>query len=355
VSAGKRFLRLGLLAVLLAIAAAAWLYDRLERPPARPGPASDVVLVFPPGTSTSAIFRRLAAEEVIGNARIAELFYRLRGGGTALQAGEYRFSRPTALDQVLERMGRGEVVQHVVVVPEGLTAEETFRLFLDQGIGTAEGFRAAFTDASVAPGLAPGAPDLEGFLFPETYRMTRSITSRKAVEKMLDQFRLRFTPQLRERARALGLTPRQAVTLASIVQKETGLTREAGVVAGVYLNRLDRGMRLQADPTVMYAMKRDGTWTGMLHRSDYAYESAYNTYLYVGLPPGPICNPGLAALTASVLPVRSDYFYFVADPSGGHTFSRTFDEHLQAIATNRRLRSAAEGPEPVETPGPSSN
>jgi UPF0755 protein len=126
-------------------------------------------------------------------------------------------------------------------------------------------------------------------------------------------------------------------------------------VAGVYLNRLDHGMRLQADPTVAYGLKRDGAWTGTLHRSDYSYESPYNTYLYDGLPPGPICNPGLDALTAAVTPARTDYFYFVADATGGHTFSRTFEQHLQAIATSRRLRSEAESPAPSETPVPSSN
>ncbi len=167
------------------------------------------------------------------------------------------------ISEVIRRMGRGDVVQHSVVVPEGLTSEETFQLFLDAGVGTPEAFRAAFADTDLLPGLAAGAPNLEGFLFPETYRVTRSNSARQVVERMLEQFRRRFTPELRDRARALGLTPRQAVTLASIVQKETGLQREAPIVAGVYLNRLDRGMRLQADPTVTFALKRDGRWTGV--------------------------------------------------------------------------------------------
>ncbi len=238
-SAAKRLVRLGLLAALLAITVAVWLYNRLERPASK-GPPSAVVLYFPSGTSTSAIFRRLADEGVIGNARIAEFFYRLRGSATPLQAGEYEFSRPTPLDEILARMGRGEVVQHVVVVPEGLTAEETFRLFLDQGIGTPEGFRVAFADTTLAPGLAPGAPDLEGFLFPDTYRLTRSTSARRVVERMVAQFRLHFTPELRERARTLGLTPRQAVTLASIVAEgDRTRSARAAVVAGVYLNRLE--------------------------------------------------------------------------------------------------------------------
>jgi UPF0755 protein len=341
VSAGKRLFRLGLLLVLLAAAVAVWFIYSLERPRGTAGGPAEVDVYFPPGTSTAAIFRRLAVEGVVSNARIAEIYYRIRASATTLQAGEYRFSRPMPIDEVIRRMGRGDVVQHVVVVPEGLTAEETFRLFLDQGIGTPESFGAALADTSLAPGLATGAPDLEGFLFPETYRVTLSTTPRKVVEAMIAQFRLHFTPEMRERARALGLTARQAVTLASIVEKETALKREAPVIAGVYLNRLALGMRLQADPTVSYALKRDGKWTGQLHRSEYAYPSAYNTYLYDSLPPGPICNPGLAALTAAVSPQHTDFLYFVADASGGHTFSRTFEQHLQAIAISRRLRAEA--------------
>ena len=159
---------------------------------------------------------------------------------------------------------------------------------------------------------------------------------------MVEQFQKNFTPEMREKARALGLSPRQTVTLASIVEKESGLSREGPAIASVYLNRLKRGMRLEADPTVIFALKRDGKWTGMLHRSDYRYESPYNTYQHEGLPPGPICNPGLNALKAAVSPARTEYFYFVADETGGHTFSRTFEEHLRAIAAARRQRAQAE-------------
>jgi len=354
-SAGKRLARLLLLLALLGITIVFWFVNRLERPPGPPMTPPQVFVYFPPGTSTSAIFQRLSAEGVIGNARLAELYYRIRSSATPLQAGEYEFDRPMGIDEVIQRMGRGDVVQHVIVVPEGLTAEETFRLFIEQGIGTQEAFRRALLDTALLPGLAQGAPDLEGFLFPETYRATRSTSARHVVERMIGQFRLHFTPELRDQARELGLSPRQVVTLASIVEKETALAREAPVVAGVYLNRLDRGMRLQADPTVAYALKRDGRWTGLLHRSDYGYESPYNTYLYDGLPPGPICNPGLAALTAAVMPARTEFLYFVADASGSHTFSRTFEQHLQAIATSRRMRAQANGAAAAETPPASAN
>jgi UPF0755 protein len=306
------------------------------------------VVFFPFGTPTSEIFRRLAAEDVVSPAWLAEAWYRLAASATPLQAGEYRFSRPTPLSEVIARMARGDVVRHTIVVPEGLTAEETFALFWSRGISRPEAFRKAFTNPELIASVARGAPDLEGFLFPDTYVVTRSTLARRVVETMLANFRRHFTPEMRERAGAMGLSVRDAVTLASIVQKETSLPREAPVIAGVYANRLKRQMRLQADPTVAYAMKRDGKWTGTLYRSDYGYPSTFNTYLHAGLPPGPICNPGADALKAAASPVKTEFLYFVADRNGGHTFSRTFEEHLNAIGAARRREPEA----PLEEYGP---
>ena len=309
-SAGRRILRLGLLFGLLIFAVAFYLYFRVEHPrkPASPGEA---VIFFPFGTPTTEIFRRLSDERVVSPAWLAEAWYRIAESATPLQAGEYRFSRPTPLSEVIARMARGDVVRHTIV-------------------------EKAFTNPELIASLARGAPDLEGFLFPDTYVVTRSTSARQIVESMLANFRKHFTPEMRERAAAMRFSIRDAVTLASIVQKETLLAREGPVIAGVYFNRLRRGMRLQADPTVSYAMKRDAKWTGTLYRSDYGYPSVFNTYLHGGLPPGPICNPGDAALKAAVTPVKSEFLYFVADRTGGHTFSKTFQEHLDAIAAARR-------------------
>ncbi|HEY3204758.1 MAG TPA: endolytic transglycosylase MltG [Thermoanaerobaculia bacterium] len=339
-SATRRLLRLGLLASLLALAAALYLFRNLEYPrlPARPG---EVTIFFPFGTSTSEIFRKLASERVVSNAWLAEAYYLVARSATPLQAGEYRFTQPTRVSEVIARMSRGDVVRHTIVVPEGLTAEETFELFWSRGISRPQAFRNAVRNPQLVSSISRDAPDLEGFLFPDTYIVTRSTSARQIVEAMLANFRRHFTPESRDRAQAMGLTLRQAVTLASIVQKEAAVYREETIIAGVYWNRLRRGMRLQADPTVTYALKRDGKWTGTLYRSDYGYESPFNTYLYDGLPPGPICNPGMAALKAAVSPAPTEFLYFVADRSGGHTFSRTFQEHLDAIATSQRQRGGA--------------
>ena len=307
--------------------------------PARPATASFATIVFAQGTPTAEIFRKLEKEGVVRDARLAEIYYRLYRSRTPLQAGEYRFDRPMPIDDIINRMGRGEVLKYSVVVPDGLTAEETFELFWSRGIGGPEAFHRALLETELLPGLTSGVSDLEGFLFPDTYLVTRSTPARAIVDLMIAQFRKNFTPEMREKAEGLGLTVVQAVTLASIVEKESGLTREGPTIASVYLNRLKRGMRLQADPTVIYALKRDGKWTGTLHRSDYAFASPYNSYASDGLPPGPICNPGLTALKSAVSPAKTDYLYFVADASGGHKFSRTFEEHLAAIAAARRARA----------------
>lgn len=355
-SAAKRLLRLGLLVVLLGVLVVFYLQHRMMHPPAPTQPRGDVIVDIPPGTSTSGIFRRLDSAGIVEDGRLAEVYYRLHRRKTPLQAGEYRFKRPMPIDDIINMMGRGDVVRHAIVVPEGLTAEETFELFWRQGVGGPDAFKAALVQTELVPGLTSGVTDLEGFLFPDTYVVTRSTSAAQIVDRMTTNFRQHFTPELQRKANALGLTTRQAVALASIVQKETALASEAPLVAGVYWNRLRRGMRLQADPTVIYALKRDGRWRGELLRSDYDYESPYNTYMHAGLPPGPIANPGLDALKAAVNPARTSYLYFVADPTtGGHTFSTTFEDHLVAIAMARRGRAEMAppmGPESPVTPTP---
>ena len=362
-SAPRRILWAVVLVLVVVAGIAAYLRYRLENPPVPPG-SGEVIVEIPPGTSTADIFRRLARAGVVEDGRLAEVYYRLNRRRVPLQAGEYRFQRGMPIDEVINRMGKGDVVRHAVVVPEGLTAPETFELFWKQGIGGPDAFQAALVRTELVPGLTHGVSDLEGFLFPDTYDVTRTTPAGQIVDRMIANFREHFTPELQRRAAALGLTPRQAVTLASIVEKESGVKSEGPLIAGVYLNRLRRGMRLQADPTVIYALKRDGKWKGIVHRSDYDYESPYNTYLHEGLPPGPIANPGMDALRAAVSPARTDYLYFVANPTtAGHQFSTTFDQHLAAIAMARRVR--AETPEPLgpaipvtppppvtETPGP---
>lgn len=326
--------RLALVAALLAAAGLAAGY-RWVRSPTSPGSSERVVVEFPIGTPTRRIFQALESRRVVRGALAAEIYYRVFRHGAPLRAGEYAFSPGDTLDRTIALLETGEVVRHTVSVPEGSTDAECFALFVQQGIGTEQGFRRASREIDRMPGVPAGAPDLEGFLFPDTYVVTRSTPTREVVTLMVDNFRRHFTPELARRAAALGLTEREAVTVASLVEKETSLPEERPHVAAVYLNRLKLGMRLQCDPTVIYALARKGQWTGRLRRSDLEIDSPYNTYLHAGLPPGPICNPGAAALAAAVSPSESADLYFVARGDGGHYFSRTYADHLSMIGKSR--------------------
>jgi UPF0755 protein len=179
--------------------------------------------------------------------------------------------------------------------------------------------------------IDPAAADLEGYLFPETYALPRETSAAKLVGLMVARFRQLFTADMQQAARVLELTPRQAVTLASLVEKETAQPSERPMVAAVYVNRLKIGMGMQADPTVIYALQRAGRYDGNLRREDLSFDSPYNTYRYAGLPPGPIASPGLASLQAAVAPATVDYLYFVSRNDGSHVFARTLAEHNENV------------------------
>jgi UPF0755 protein len=232
---------------------------------------------------------------------------------------------------VIGKLARGETYERLVTFPEGLTISEMAGAFEAQGLGPAPAFIEAARASARISHLDPGARDLEGYLFPETYAVPRRTTAAQVVRLMVGRFEESFTPELRREAAALGLTVRQAVTLASLVEKETARPEERPIVAAVYLNRLRIGMALQCDPTVIYALRLAGGYRGNLTRADLTVDSPYNTYRYPGLPPGPIAAPGLASLQAAVRPASVDYLYFVSRNDGSHVFARTLAEHNQNV------------------------
>jgi UPF0755 protein len=205
------------------------------------------------------------------------------------------------------------------------------KIFEAHGFGSAASFVAAAKDASLIGQFDPGASDLEGYLFPDTYLVPRRADASRVVRLMAERFSKMTTGELRAVAAARGLTTRQWVTLASIVEKETAQPDERPLVAAVYENRLRIGMGLQCDPTVIYALERVGRYTGNLRRDDLAFDSPYNPYRYRGLPPGPIASPGRASLEAVVHPAQVGYLYFVGRNDGTHIFSQTLDEHNRNV------------------------
>ncbi|MBI3047313.1 MAG: endolytic transglycosylase MltG [Acidobacteria bacterium] len=286
---------------------------------------------IPAGTATAAIGRRLVEAGIVrdGFTFRAALWWTRRS--QALQAGEYRFDRPLAAVDVIDRLARGDVYARRITFPEGLTIAEMARLYEAREFGSATSFVEAGRDASLIRDLDPLATDLEGYLFPDTYAMPRGTPARRLVALMVERFRAAYSNDLRRRAEEQALTTRQVVTLASLVEKETGRPEERPLVAAVYRNRLKIGMGLQADPTVVYALQKAGRYNGNIRRQDLAIDSPYNTYRYAGLPPGPIAAPGKASLDAALVHAPVSYLYFVSRNDGSHVFATTLAEHNRNV------------------------
>jgi peptidoglycan lytic transglycosylase G len=286
---------------------------------------------LPPGTSGPEIGRRLVAAGVVRDALTFRVALWEAGEARRLRAGEYRFDRPITPLEVVEKIRRGDVYERRITFPEGLTIADMAPLFESRQLGTAEAFAGAAQDPSPVTAFDPEAGDLEGYLFPETYSLPRGTAASRLVRLMVDRFEEAFPPALRQAAAAHGLTVRQAVTLASLVERETARDEERPLVAAVYLNRLVRHMPMQCDPTVIYALRKAGRYDGNLTRASLAFDSPYNTYRYPGLPPGPIAAPGRASLQAAANPAAVDYLYFVSRNDGSHAFSSTLDAHNRNV------------------------
>ena len=320
----RRLLRAALLLALLAAAAAGggWLYLRawLERP----GPlAAETVVHLPAGTGVASIAGRLAEAGAVDHPLLFRLGARLTGRDRELKAGEYALRPGMSPASIVDLLSRGEVLLHKVAVPEGLTVREVWALLASSEV--------------LAGDLPPPPP--EGTLLPETYLVPRGEARGKVAGRMREDMRRELEAAWASRAPDLPLrTPEEALTLASIIEKETRVPAEYPLVASVFVNRLRRGMRLQTDPTVIYGVSRGRPLGRGLRRSELQTLTPYNTYLIAGLPPGPIANPGRGALAAALRPADTGYLYFVADGTGGHAFARTLEEHGRNVARWRRVK-----------------
>ena len=326
-----RRLIVAVLALLVVAAAAAGvLYSRVDRP-FQGYTGTEQFVEIPSGAGPAAIGRRLVDARVVRDQLTWRIAVLSSGSARALKAGEYRFAGEISPRQVIARLVRGEVYLRPLTFPEGLTIGEMARIFEQRGFGTAEAFVRAAGDVSLVNTFDPEARDLEGYLFPETYGLPRRVEASTLVRQMVGRFEKVFDADLRKAAAERGLSVRQAVTLASLVEKETAKPEELPLVAAVYLNRVRIGMGLQGDPTVIYALQKAGRYDGNLSREDLAFDSPYNTYKYAGLPPGPIAAPGRGALEAVARPADVDYLYFVSRNDGSHDFSRTYEEHRKKV------------------------
>jgi UPF0755 protein len=326
-------IRLVVLVLVLAIAVAVAGYFGLTRvhESYKGYGANEQFVEIPPGAGPVSIGERLVAAGVVRDPLTFRGAVWLSGRARELKAGEYRFDRPMTAMEVVDKIARGDVYRRLVTFREGLTIREMARVYEQAELGEAADFEKAATNASLIRDLDVEASDLEGYLFPDTYSLRRETPATTLVAQMIASFKKVFSEELRVAARDHGMTVREVVTLASLVEKETALADERPIVAAVYFNRRKAGMPMQADPTVIYAMQRAGNYSGNIRREDLAMDSPYNTYRYPGLPPGPIAAPGKAALEAAANPAEVDYLYFVSRNDGSHVFARTLEEHNRNV------------------------
>jgi UPF0755 protein len=292
---------------------------------------SERLVEIPTGAGTNTIAQTLIDGGVVRDDLTFRIALWLSGSARRLQAGEYRFDRPMSALDVIDKIARGEVDLRPLTFPEGLTIGEMAKAFEASGMGAAQAFVDAAKDASLIRDVDPAARDLEGYLFPDTYAFPRRADAARVVRAMVERFRQVLTEELKAAAGARGLSIRQLVTLASLVEKETAKPEERPIVAAVYANRLRLGMPLQCDPTVIYALQQTGKYDGNLRREDLVFDSPYNTYRYPGLPPGPIAAPGKGSLEGAAHPSDDDYIYFVSRNDGSHEFARTLVEHNENV------------------------
>lgn len=328
----RRFVVLVVVLGVLAGGGAWWAWQQLDTP-YRGFEDLEVFVEVPPGASTADIAGRLSAMGVVRNPLIFRLAVRLAKADRRLQAGEYRFMDAATPRDIIARLRRGDTFNHTVTFPEGLTIREMAVIFEREGLGTADDFIAAASEASLIADLDPTASNLEGYLFPSTYSLPRRAGADGFMRAMVKEFRKVIAADAADAASVGGvaMSLRDRVTLASLIEKETSDPAERPIISAVYHNRLRIRMALQCDPTVIYALMLRGRWDGNIRKADLQIDSPYNTYRYPGLPPGPIASPGRASLDAAIHPADVKYLYFVSKGDGTHVFSTTLAEHNKNV------------------------
>ncbi|HSE14039.1 MAG TPA: endolytic transglycosylase MltG [Candidatus Deferrimicrobium sp.] len=296
--------------------------------------------VIPKGSPLPEVVRILRDDGILPHPQAFRALVILTFSGRRLHYGEYAFPTPPSAFEAWRRLVRGDVIKYEVTVRPGENLFDVAELVKEKKLVAAEAFLAAATSPAVLRRLDIPGESAEGYLFPDSYIFVKPVTPEEIVELMVQQFRRKIPPDTEKRAKEAGFSLHQIVTIASIIEKETGIEQEKPIVSAVIRRRLALDMPLQMDPTVIYGAKRfDGTVTG----KDLRKAGPYNTYLNRGLPPGPIANPGLPALAAALSPSNAEYLYFVSNNDGSHTFSRTLTEHLRAVEQFRRAARGDEG------------
>lgn len=296
--------------------------------------AQKQVFVVKEGATLKEVAVELERNALIKNNHLFLLWTRLMGYGKDIKAGEYALSADMPPAKILNILRRGAIITHPVTIPEGFTSEQIATLLQDKGLVDRDEFISLAKDPEISRRYGMAADGLEGYLYPDTYHFSRGLPALSIIDTMIKRFRQVVGP-LEARAEEIGMKMADVVTLASIVEKETGLGEERPLIASVFLNRLKKKMRLESDPTVIYGLK---DFDGNLRKTDLSDRSPYNTYMISGLPPGPIANPGLDSIKAVLYSARTDYIYFVSKNDGSHYFSKTLTEHNKAVGIYQKRK-----------------
>jgi UPF0755 protein len=299
----------------------------------------EIFFVVKKGQGVHDIAHNLKEKGVIKNKQAFRLGYNIYYSSKSLKAGEYMFNLPMSPKDILRMLTDGKVYLHSLTIPEGLTRREIARHLESLHFTDEEEFLAASSKTKIISSLDKEAKNLEGYLFPETYHFPKGISAQKIISTLVSQFKDVFSEGWKKRASEIEMTPREVVILASLIEKETFLSEEKKVVSAVFHNRLRIRMKLDCDPTIIYALKEEGSFKGRLLKRHLKLESPYNTYRNRGLPPGPICSPGRGSLEAALYPAQEKYLYFVSKKDGSHHFSSSFRDHQNAVRRYRKKKN----------------
>lgn len=332
---GRIGISLAALLLVALLASALWIFHLVSQP-YKGFPDRELLVTIPKGTSVPGIGRTLHRAGVIRHPVLFNWYVRIRYPNSSLKAGEYMFDRPYSLQEVSVKLLSGEVYARRVTVPEGLNRSEIVELLVKSGMGSREGFEKATGDPQLIFHLDPLAENLEGYLFPNTFFFSSGTREKEIVKTLVSEFLKCWTPERQKMASELNMSVREVVTLASIVEKETALPVERPLVSAVFHNRLRRNMPLASDPTIIYGVKLIKEYDGVINQSDLKLDSPYNTYVYNGLPPGPIASPGLASIDAALQPADVNYLFFVSRNDGSHLFSEAYRDHARAVQKYQR-------------------
>ncbi len=296
-------------------------------------PNEEVILIIPEGASAKSIGEMLEEHQIIGSSTRFILFTKIKGQEKRIKAGRYIFNKGMGARSALRILVAGKTKSLTVMIPEGLTIDEIATIVVEKLDIDRDAFIALASDRAYARKRGLEGENFEGFLFPNTYKFNSGATEKHVIERLVGGFWNIFDDSLKQRARELGFSVYEVVTLASLIEEEAMLERENPIVSQVYHKRLQLGRALECDATIQYALEEHKS---RLLYKDLKIESPYNTYIHKGLPPGPIANPGRSAILAALYPAHTEYLYYVAKGDGSHIFSRTAKEHYKAIASVRR-------------------